>query len=198
MFSLNDHRESNIQFFVKGNVVQLFGEGENLWVGNYLHKKKDKERDYPRPPLLYKIKEENSGWKAHYFNQEVYGWFSERSSAFSPREQVWRRLGDGKIMFKQEVPHSEEVVQIGNDLWAIGYDKHTIHSFTTGRHFTFPHEGGAHALYDIPGRNPLILAGDKQTFYEVPLEKVISFEKVKDVLQGNDARRFDIIVEESV
>ncbi len=42
----------------------------------------------------------------------------------------------------------------------------------------------------------VVLAADKQSLYEVPLEKVITLTKVKDVLQGNDTRRFDIIVED--
>lgn len=192
MFSLNDYRESNIQFLIRGKVLQLF-KGDTLWVGNYFDRKK---KEYSDVPSLHTLKEKECGWKAHYFNQDIYGWFSQEDRSFSPREQCWRRLSDGKMFFKQEVPHGEELVQVGNDIWVIDTDKHTIHSFTTGRSFLLPYAEGAHALYDIPEKNPLILAADRQTFYEVPLEKVVSVERVKAVLQGNSAGKWAISLEE--
>ena len=65
------------------------------------------------------------------------------------------------------------------------------------RHFLFPYQEGAHEIYDIPNKNPLILAADKQSFYEVPLERVVSITKVKDVLQGNDEKKYDVVIEDN-
>jgi len=178
--------------YSSGNkVVSLYDWSNDYWVGDYLAKK---EHDYDWIKRAFSFPK-SMECTAHFFNNDVF--IRDRDCSYTSKcNKGYFRLHDGKLMLKEPLPLRGQPVQVGSEVWDIGSDKEFIYSLTTGRNFMFPFQGGAHALYDIPHKNPLILAADKQTFYEVPLEQVISLERVRDVLQGNDTRRFDIVIED--